>query len=84
MLFENDAFRKRHKTYYLATVKIKDYNVKNDIDGRNLFDKSINDDIKTYQNINATGQGDCCTIGFHDLKENYEMTEIDLIARASS
>ena len=30
------------------------------IDGRNLFDQPINDDLKTYDNIRkiATGQGD--------------------------
>ena len=38
--------------------KKKDYNVK--IDGKNFFHKSINNDIKTYENIRkfASGQGD--------------------------
>ena len=35
------------------------------IDGRNLFDQPINDDLKTYDNIRkiATGQGDDYTTG---------------------
>ena len=42
----------------IQKVEVKDYNVK--IDGRNLFDQPINNDIKTYENntkIN-TGQAD--------------------------
>ena len=39
-----------HKQYYLPTVEMKDYNVM--IDGRNFFDQSIKNDLKTYDNIN--------------------------------
>ena len=63
MLFEIDAIRTGHTRYFLATVEIKEYNVK--IDGRNFFDQTINDDTKTYENIRktATGQGDDYTAG---------------------
>ena len=44
-------------------MEIKDYNVM--IDGRNLFDQTIKNDLKTYDNIRkiATGQGDDYTTG---------------------
>ena len=63
MSFEDDDGRKRHKQYYLQTVKIKDYNVK--IDGRNFFDQSIKNNLKTYNKIRriALSQGDDCTTG---------------------
>ena len=41
--FENWKYMK----YYLPKVEIKDCTVK--IDGRNFFDQSINDDIKTWK-----------------------------------
>ena len=63
MSFEDDDGRKRQKQYYLQTVKIKDYNVK--IDGRNFFDQSIKNNLKTYNKIRkiALSQGDDCTTG---------------------
>ena len=44
-------------------METKDYNVM--IDGRNFFDQSIKNDLKTYFNIrkNAFGQGDDYTTG---------------------
>ena len=44
-------------------MEIKDYNVV--IDGRNLFDQLIKNDLKTYDNIRkiATGEGDDYTTG---------------------
>ena len=51
-------FSRRHSTYYVPKVEIKDYNVM--IDGRNVFDQPINSMNKTYENIRkiATGKGD--------------------------
>ena len=48
---------------YLPTVEIKDYNVM--INGRNFFDQSRNNDLKTYDKIRkiATDQGDDYTTG---------------------
>ena len=63
MSFENENGTTSHSEYYLPKVEIKDYKVK--IDGKNLFDQPINDDIKMYENIRktATSQGDDDTTG---------------------
>ena len=55
----NDSFKK----YFLPRVKIEHYNIK--IDGRNFYDKLINDSIKQYDEIRkiSTGQGDDYTTG---------------------
>ena len=55
--FENENARTLYSTYYLPKVEIKDYNVM--IDGENLFDQPINNNLKKYENIRriATGQG---------------------------
>ena len=47
--FANENDRTSHSTYYLSKVDTKDYNVM--IDGRNVFDQSINSMNKTYENI---------------------------------
>ena len=63
--FEKDADRITHRKYFLAKVELKDCNIK--IDGRNFFDRPINNDIETYKNIrkSATGQGDYYKAGFY-------------------
>ena len=63
LLFKNPNGRESYKQYYLPTVEIKDYNVM--IDGRNFFDQSIKNDLKTYNKIReiAAGQGDRYTTG---------------------
>ena len=82
MSYENEHGATSHLNYYLPKVEIKDYNVK--IDGRNLFDKPINNDIKTYDNIRkiATGQGDDyttgCLLDHPYFKGNYKMIAVDL------
>ena len=54
------------------------------IDGKAFFDQPINNDFKTYYNIQkmSTGEGDHYTTGFLfdylHFKENYEMIAIDL------
>ena len=53
------------------------------IDDKNVFDKSIKNDFKTYENIkkSATGQGDDytsgCLLDYPYFKENYKMIAID-------
>ena len=53
------------------------------IEGKNLFDQSIRNDIKTYENIQkiATGQGDDyttgCLRGHNYFKKHYKMIEKD-------
>ena len=54
------------------------------IDGKNVFDKPINSDLKTFENIRriATGEEDDYTMGYlldySYFKVNYKMIAIDL------
>ena len=54
------------------------------IDGRNLFDQPIKNDLKTYDNIRkiATGQGDDyttgCLLDYPYFKKYYKLIAIDL------
>ena len=61
---KEDNGRESHKQYSLPTEGIKDYNAM--IDGRNVFDQPIKNDLKTYDNIRKieTGQGDDFTTGY--------------------
>ena len=82
MLFENENDRTSHSEYYLPKLEIKGYNVKTD--GKNFFDRPINDDTKTYENIKkiAAGHGDGyttdCLLDYPYFKENYKMIAIEL------
>ena len=82
MPFENESDKTLHSNYYLPKLEIKNYSIK--IDGRNVFDKPINNSIKTYESIRkiATGQGDDyatgCLLEYPYFEENYEMIAIDL------
>ena len=73
-----DSYRK----YFLPRLRIKNYNI--EIDGRNFYDKLINDTIKQYDEIRkiSTGQGDDYTIGclldFVYFKNNYRLIAADL------
>ena len=49
LYLENKDDRKFNSNYYLPKVTIKDYNIM--IDGKNIFDQSINGKFKTYENI---------------------------------
>ena len=49
LLFENDDDRKVHTRFYLPKVEIKDYKVM--IDGKNFFDRPVESDRRTYENI---------------------------------
>ena len=70
LLFENNVGRKGHRRYFLPTVDMKDYNVA--IDGKNIFDQPVKQDLRTYDNIrkNATDQGDDYKAG-SSLDDNY-------------
>ena len=46
LLLEDDNGRESQRQLYLPAVEIKDYNVM--INGRNFFDQSIKNDLKTY------------------------------------
>ena len=73
LYFENENGRTSHSECYLPKVEIKDYDVK--IDGKNIFDQPINNDIKTYENIKkvSTGQLDysttACLLDYLALKK---------------
>ena len=72
--FENDAYLRSYKQYFLPTVEIKDNNVK--IDESNIFDRPMKNDSITYGTIwkTVTVQGD------HNFLKNYcIMIVIDLI-----
>ena len=54
------------------------------IDGKNVFDKPIRKDLKTYENIRkiSTGQGDDytteCLLDYPYFKKYYKLIAIDL------
>ena len=80
--FEHEDDRTSQLEYYLPKVTIKDHNVI--IDGKNIFEKVINNKFKTYENIIeiATGTGygytTGCLLDYPYFKENYKMIAIDL------
>ena len=80
--FENETDREVHNKYYLPNVEIKDCNVI--IDGINLFDKPIKNNLKTYDNIRkiSTGQRDDyltgCLLDYTCFKEHYKVIAIYL------
>ena len=59
----NRVQRDSHRKYFLPRVDITNCNVL--IGGRNLYDQSINEEIKQYNEIRiiATGKGDDHTTG---------------------
>ena len=80
--YENKTDRKVYTKYYISKLEIKDYDVI--IDGNNLFDQPIKNDLKTFDNIRntATGQGDDyktgCLLDYPCFKEHYKLIEIYL------
>ena len=82
MSFQDRTVRESYKQYSFLTVKIKDYNVI--IDGGNLFDQSVKNDWRTYDNIRkiVIGQGDDYTtrflLDYPYFKKYYKVPTIDL------
>ena len=83
LLLENENDRQVHARYYLPKVEIKNYNVM--IDGKNVFDQPVKNDLKLEWFFNskiATGQGDDyttgCLIDYNYFKEHYKLFTIDL------
>ena len=74
------------KDIIFQMLKSKDYNVMTD--GKNVFDQSINNSFKTYNNIRkvATGQGDDyttgCLLDYIYFKNYYKMIVVDLSKQA--
>ena len=54
-MFENANNRNVHTVYYLPKLEIKDYNVM--IDGKIFFAQPVEDDIRTYDNIERISIG---------------------------
>ena len=84
--YAQNAAVNSHQKYFLPRVEIKNYNI--EIDGRNIYDQSINnqethDSIKQYHKIRkiSTGQGDDYTIGclldFAYFKNNCKLIVAD-------
>ena len=82
LAFENDTQRISHTGPYLRNIQLKKYNIMTN--GENFFDKSVQNDKVTYENIRriATGQGDDCTTGrlldYPYFKDSYKMIDVDL------
>ena len=82
LLFENNEHRTSHKSYYLLTLEITHCSVM--IDGRNIFDQPIRNEMKIYEKIRKilTVQGDDSTtdyiIVYHHFKNKYDLIAIDL------
>ena len=74
--FKDGDDRESHKQYYLPTVEIKDYNIM--IDGRNFFDQTMKNDLKTYDNIKRIATGLGCLLDYPFFKNYYKLIAIDL------
>ena len=78
----NRVERNSHIKYFLLRVNITNYNVL--IDGRNLYDQPINDQIKKYDEIRktATGKKDDyttgCLLDYQYFKYHYQPIAVDL------
>ena len=61
--FENNTDGASYSRYYIPLAEITDYNVM--IDGRNVFDQTVKDNLITYGSIwkMSNGQGDNYTTG---------------------
>ena len=73
LLLENENDRQVHARYYLPKVEIKNYNVM--IDGKNIFDQPVKNNLRTYDSIwkITTGQRDNyktgCLLDYNYLKK---------------
>ena len=81
-MFEDNAVETGHIEYFLAKVEMKHCNVM--INGRNIFDHLLKNDLIRYDNIKkiATGQKDYyasdCLPDYLYFKEHYKMIAIDI------
>ena len=80
--FENSGGRISYTRYYLPLVETREYNVM--IDGRNVFDQRVKNNLITYNNIRkiVTGQGDDytagCLLNYPYFKNYVKMIALDL------
>ena len=84
---DNRITANSHRRYFLPRIEIRNYNI--EIDGRNFYGESINnqetnDLMKQYEESRkiSTGQGDdyaiVCVLDFAYFKENYRLIAADL------
>ena len=79
---DNKVERDCHRKYFLPRVDRTNYNVL--IDGRNVYNQPINDQIKKYDETRktATGKGEDYTIGclldYQYFKDHYQLIAVDL------
>ena len=82
LVYDNDAQRTSHSSYYLPNAAIKDYNVM--IKAENFLDQSIKSNKVAYENIGkvAADQRDDyvtgCLLDYPYFKDSYKMIAIDL------
>ena len=68
--------------YFLATVEIKNYDIK--IDGKNFFDQPVRNNLETYDKIRKVGSGQRddyttgCLLDYPSFKEHYKSIAINL------
>ena len=78
----NRVLRNSHAKYFLPRVNITNYNTL--IEGTNLYDQPVIDQIKKYDEIRkiATGQGDNystgCLLDYQYFKGHYQLIAVDL------
>ena len=65
--FEDENVKTSHSKYHLPKVEIKDYNVKTD--SRNFSDQSINNNIKTDENVRKIVTENCIMIAIDLSKQ---------------
>ena len=71
-----------YRKYFFLRTKIKNYNI--EIDGRNFYEKPINDSIKQYNEIRkiSTGKGDDyttgCLLDFSYFEKTYRLMAANL------
>ena len=78
----NNVERNSHRKYFLPRVNITNYYVL--IDGRNIYDQPVNDQIKKYDEIIkiTPGEGDDyttgCLLDYQYFKDHYQLIAADL------
>ena len=65
--FEDENVKTSHSKHHLPKVEIKDYNVKTD--SRNFSDQSINNNIKTDENVRKIVTENCIMIAIDLSKQ---------------
>ena len=79
---KNRVLRNSHRKYFLPRVNITNYNVL--IVARNFYDRSVNDQIKIYDEIRktVTGYGDDyttgCLLDYQYFKYHHNLIAVDL------